>query len=350
LADKPETLEETQARLARVADGATAAPPSVSVPVPSVSGPPATPYGPVGAGAPDLAQLGGAGEFGAAPQRPDPYGGPGLMPSSPQPAVATPRRPAAAIGIGLGVVAMLAIGGVVAYNAFQYAAPEAYDPIDEPVYSEEWQNFPGISYIDPNDALTQPSYEEVVANTEDLVAQFKDSLTDEFGLVWSQNYESYTGVESNGYGGDSMLYYYDTGNWQGQVKLDDPGARERVYELFVALAEANGGDGVLLRNDLYADDADISKAEFGSADRDAQALWSFFDSFPSLADGYLSADVMDRTVPVDESFYGDYMFTYDESSTNLYVSINSYVGGLLKEADRTAFEEALAPYNGDYEP
>ena len=45
VADKPETLEETQARLARVQQGA-ALPPPVSSPIPSVSGAPASPYGP----------------------------------------------------------------------------------------------------------------------------------------------------------------------------------------------------------------------------------------------------------------------------------------------------------------
>jgi hypothetical protein len=168
--------------------------------------------------------------------------------------------------------------------------------------------------------------------------------------VWALRYESYTGVESNGYGGDSMLHYYDSGDWQGQAKVDDPAARQRILDLFIELSAANGGEGVLLRNDLYSDDPDSSRVQFGAADLDDQALWSYFDSFPSIAYGYLNVDVIDRTLPVDAGFDGDYMFTYDESTDTLYVTVNGFVGALLKDADRDAFETALEPYHGDYEP
>ena len=70
--DKPETLEETQARLARVQQGA-ALPPAVSVPIPSVSGPPASPYGPSAPGMTNPAEITGTTPFGTAAQRPDPY-------------------------------------------------------------------------------------------------------------------------------------------------------------------------------------------------------------------------------------------------------------------------------------
>ena len=60
--------------------------------------------------------------------------------------------------------------------------------------------------------------------------------------------------------------------------------------------------------------------------------------------------MFDRNIPVDDSFNGDYMFTYDESSDTLYVTVYGYAGALLKEADRDAFEAALEPYHGDYEP
>lgn len=347
--DKPETLEETQARLARV-DPHAAQPPSVSAPITSVSGPPGTPYGPAAPGVPDPSQLAGAGEFGTAPTRPDPYAASQLAPA-PGPTVSAPRRPVTMVAIAGGVIALVTLGGLTAYNAFDGSSPSPSEPdAADPVYSEEWQNFPGVSYTDPNVALEQPSYEEVVAETEALISEYRDDLTAEFGFVWSQRYEAYTGLESNGYGGDSMLNYYDSGSWQGQVQLDDAGARGAIFQLFNELSAANGGDGVLLRNDLYSDDADSSRVEFGAVELVDQALWSYFDSFPSLADGYLSVDVMDRNLPVDDTFDGDYMFTYDDSTDTLFVTINGFSGGLLKEGDRAAFEAALEPYHGDYEP
>jgi hypothetical protein len=358
MSDRPETLEETQARLARVQQDA--AQPPTSAPIPAVSGTPGTPYGPGAPGMPDPAVLGGAGEFGTAPTRPDPYAAstfePMSAPTMSAPSIAgapspVPRRAVSRIAIAAGVLALVTVGGVTAYNAFDGGSPSPYDPDpDQPEYSEEWQTFPGVSYADPNETLAQPSYEQVAATADGVLAEYRDSLTAEFGLVWSQRYEPYTGIESNGYGGDSMLYFYDSGSWQGQATVDDPTARQRIFDLFTELAAANGGEGVLLRNELYSDDEAYSRAEFGAAQLSDQALWSYFDSFASLADGYVSVDVFDRTLPVDDTFDGDYMFTFDESTDTLYVTINGWAGALLKEADREAFETALEPYHGDYEP
>jgi hypothetical protein len=363
VADKPETLEETQARLARMqqtpaqphggAGMPDANPPAVSSPVPEVAGQPATPYGPSAAGG-DPAHPGGATPWGTAQTRPDPYAG-AAAPAWAAPTAAptgAPKSRLAGVLIGIGVVVFLVIGGVVAYGAFSLSSPS--DPFGDGEYSEEWVQFPGVAWSHPDEVLAQPSYEEVVAESDALVSEYREALTAEFGLTWTEQYESYSGLESNGYGGDSMLYYYDSGTWLGQVRMDDPAARERAFELFTQLALAHGGDGVLLRNEVYADDPEMSTSEFGAAEPENQALWSFFDSFPSLAGGYLSVDLMDRTIPVDASFDGDYMFSYEESYTEssdtFFISISCYSGPLLKEGDREAFEKALEPYNGDYEP
>ena len=359
MADKPETLEETQARLARVPQGVTPQPsPAVSSPITSVPPPPGTPYGPTAPGAPDVSHLSGAGDFGTSQTRPDPYATAAFaQPGSAVPLAPTPsRRPFAIAAIAFGAVAVVVIAAVVAYFALAYTDtdidPSGGDPLTggEPEYSEEWQSFPGVSWSDPSVALEQPSYEEVSAQLDAMAAQFRDELTAEFGIVWSERYGTYSGLESNGYGGDSMLYYYDSGSWQGQVRLNDPGARQRILDIFTAISDANGGEGVFLRNEIYSDDPDASRSDFGAEKLEDQALWSFIDWFPSIADAALSADVIDRSIPVDSSFDGDYMFTFDESSDTLYVSFYAYAGALLKEADREAFEDALAPYNGDYEP
>jgi hypothetical protein len=244
----------------------------------------------------------------------------------------------------------------MAFNALAYSDLSADQPGDDPLfgddpeYSEEWQTFPGVSWADPADTLEQASYEEVSAGLDAMATQFREELSAEFGIVWSETYGTYSGPESNGYGGDSMLYYYDAGSWQGHVQLNDPSARERIFEIFSALSAANRGEGVFFRNEVYADDPVASRSDFGAEQLDQQALWSFVDWFPALADGTLSVDVIDRSIPVDSTFDGDYMFTFDESSDTLWVSFYAYAGALLKEGDREAFEEALEPYHGDYEP
>lgn len=358
MADKPETLEETQARLARVKQGPSLPPPPVSVPMHSVPPMPGTPYGPTAPGTPDPAELGGVGMFGTAPTRPDPYAESHMPPPGLATPVVTTRRPMNVVAIGFAVVALVVIAGVVAYNAFQFSdssnsSESGDDPLgsgDEPEYSEEWQKFPGVSWIDPNLTLDQASYEEVAAQTDVLITEYRDALTAEFGIVWSQTSESHEGLEGNGYGGDSMLYYYDPGTWEGQVRLDDPGARERMFDIFSELTAANGGSGALLRNEIYSDDPASAREQFGAEQLEDQALWSFFDSFPDLAESYLWGDVIDRSIPVDDSFTGDYLFSYEDNSGTLYISVTGYTSALLKEGDRDAFEAALEPYHGDYEP
>nr|MDQ2698724.1 hypothetical protein [Actinomycetota bacterium] len=318
-------------------------------------GAPVSPYGPAaghpGAGGelPPAYHPAGAADAGVAGlARPNPYAASTFQGGVASTAAHTSRRPIAVVAIALGAVAVMLVAAITVYNAFNGARPGPIDPGG--VFSEEWETFPGVSWADPDDILRQPSYEDAVAETDRLLGEYRDQLSEEFGLVWTMQYESYTGLESNGYGGDSMLYYYDSGSWQGQARVDDPGARARILELFTELSAANGGDGVLLRNDLYSDDPETSLVEFGAAELDDQALWSFFDAFDSLAGGYLSVDVLDRNLPVDDTFDGDWMFTFDESTNTLYVTLSGFIGALLKEGDRAEFEEALEPYHGDYEP
>ena len=321
MADQPETLEQTQARLARL-QHRPAMPPATSVPIATVIAPTGSPV------------------------RHDPSGASHHLRPEPRQPVAASRRPLGIVGIAVGIVSMVAVAGGVAYNAF-----ESTDSSDS-VYSEEWQNFPGVSWSDPNIALEQPSYEEVVAAADRLLAEYRDATTAEFGLVWTQRYEERSGLESNGFDGDSMLYYYETGTWQGQVQLDDPSARERIYAIFSELSVAFGGDSdrTMLSNEFSLDDAVAAREEFGAETLSDQARWSFSNEFAALAGGYVVSDVMDRSIPTDDSFTGDYRFSYDGSSDTLYVVVEGHAGLLLKEGDRAAYEAALEPYDGVYTP
>lgn len=329
MADEQETLAQTQARLAKVGQDI----------------PQTTPYGP--ASVEQDARLDQLAAVPAEPavQRPDPYAS-GSRQRGAAPSGGVSHAPPIFLLI-LGVVVFACIGAVVGYFAFTSDTPQGNDPTTE--YSEQWQSFPGVSYVDPTVTLEQPSYEQVVAATEAMASQYRDALTTEFGVVWTQNYEPYSGLEDNGYGSDSMLHYYDTGAWQASMKLDDAEARERILELFTEIT-ATDGEGVVLVNELYSDDDALSESQFGAAGSGDQALWSFFDSFPALANLYLSSDVYDSAVPVDPSFTGASNLILEESGDTLYVTVSGYVGALLKEADRAAFIAALEPFGGDFTP
>lgn len=324
MATEPETLEQTQARLAAVAAAQAR-----------------TPYGPAAGSPPRPAPPEPTGP------RPDPYSHIARVQPSAAPPGKRPGKPRSAKAAGIaGVTSLVVAGGLVATSLFALGGTTG--PAS-PEYSDEWVQFPGVSWVDPEDTLQQASYEEVVAGTEEFITQFRDALTAELGLTWSQQFASYTGVEPNGYGGDSMLVHYGSGVWQGEVTLSDPNARQRVLDVFTSLAAEFGGEGVLLRNEFYDEEPDAATKQFGDPTLQRQALWSFFDSFPSLAGVYLSVDVLDRSIPVDDSFTGDYRFTV-ESTDTFFVTIEAYTSALLKEADRAAFEEALEPYGGDYTP
>ena len=215
---------------------------------------------------------------------------------------------------------------------------------------DEWTTYPGSAFEDSAAVLAGPSQEKVVEESEALIEEFTSTLTADLGVEWEQTWTGILDTGSNGYGGDSMLYDYYSPEWIGSVKLDDPTARQQVYDLLTRLSDEAGGEPLLFSNEVYEDDAASSKEQFGAAKVADQAMWSFYGR-DAIASGLsISSRVYDLNFATDPTFTGDSWFTDATEPGTIYVKIQLSAYGLLAEGDRAEFERLLGPYDEDAKP
>jgi hypothetical protein len=286
----PETLEETQARLAALS---------------------ASPYGP----APTVAD--------AAP--------------APQGRRSTGRL--LAIGLTIGLLAV----GVTVAAVLVFAAVDS--DVAEPVATGPWEDYPGSAFRDVDEVLASPSMESVTAQGDAFVTELRAALTARFGLRWTTLYDAELERDINGYGGESLLYAYDSGLWQGSARVDDPQARAQVEALFRELALIAGVDEPYALND-YSEGADeaVTQEQFGAATKPKQPLWTLYGDAPDST-LTLTVDVYDANLPAHSSFDGTWRFDLVPGDT-LYVTIDAYAYALLAEADREQLLRLLEPFEG----
>jgi hypothetical protein len=310
---------------------------------------------------------------------------PGLPPYSPPPSpLASPgvfesSAPVAANGLRTGVVIAIA-GALVAVlvstvavvtvaneqSSVAVADPSADpsaepdidpdvdpDPAPAPVNPgviDQWTTYPGSAFEDSAAVLAGPSQEKVVADSEALITEFTSTLTADLGVEWEQTWTGILDTGSNGYGGDSMLYDYYSPEWIGSVRLDDPTARQQVYDLLTRLSDDAGGEPLLFSNEVYEDDDASSKEQFGAATIADQAMWSFYGRDAITSGLSISSRVYDLNLATDPTFTGDSWFTNATEPGVLYVKIQLSAYGLLAEGDRAEFERLLGPYDEDAKP
>jgi hypothetical protein len=249
------------------------------------------------------------------------------------------RSQPVALYVILGVV--LAAGIMGAVLLFASSTPRA-----------DWSTYPGSAFRDDAEVLAGDSLEETAANGDAFVEEYKTQLTDRLGLVWSDTAPREIDRDVNGYGGDSLLYTYDSGTWQGSVVLDDPGARAIAEFIFGRLSTEHGGDFLFTANDNYDRDGDPGTiAQFGAALKEDQALWQFYDSGDEVTTLQMSSSIIDLTIPTDPTFTGGYQFTMDpDDPGTVLVTIRAYSYALLAEEDRAEYLELLSPFDGATKP
>ena len=290
MSDEPETLEETQARLSRVTAGAARGQAS-------------------------------------APQNgtPDPYPAPASTRS--------PRRRGIIVVVGL--VAVVAAGSGAAIYAATSSAAAAH-----------WADYPGTAYRDSDEALNGDSLETVMANGSGAIEQFQQQMTDEFGMQWETIYDETLDRDYNYYGGESMLYFWDTGLLQGKASVNDPAARQAIVDAFQRAATAGGADDFSLWNELLEPGDPFTLEQYGLGEKADQAHWSG-NGHDDTNGMVFSLDVLDLTIPVGDTFAGADSFYIDEGDpATIYVTVFASAPALLAEADRAEFIERLKPYAG----
>jgi hypothetical protein len=134
------------------------------------------------------------------------------------------------------------------------------------------------------------------------------------------------------------------------VALDDPAARASVLDAFARVAGAHGLAELAVRNDLLPGDPSAER-EFGGLERGDQPLWSFTSwGGDDVAGLTLSSEVIDRSMPAAAGFDGDFGFSYVLEGHTLYVTVEASAPLLLAEADRDAFVQRLAEFEGRTPP
>ncbi len=258
---------------------------------------------------------------------------------SPTPTPSTPPvngRGAFRIAVAIGVLVAI---GVVGYNLFQ-VLPQVL------LANDHWSSYPGTYFEDSDYVLASDSLEATEEKGEALLAELQGELAP-YGFEWTVEYEGGADPSSNGYNGDSMLYDYVSDSVIGAVPLTDPQARETIIRILGDVLSARDDSTIVINNDEI--DGDDAVVQFGSADRDAQALWSAWTYSEHFLTLQADFSVFDSTVPTEEEFGGDYWVPVEGIDT-LYVRLQVTAYYLLSEDDRAAFIAALEPYEGETKP
>lgn len=260
------------------------------------------------------------------------YYSPGKPPTTP----AVNGRGAFRIAVAIAVLVAI---GVVGYNVSQ-ALPQLG------LADDQWTDYPGTYFETDDYVLASDSLEATQASSEALMVELQDALAD-YGLHWQVESEGGIAHSSNGYDGESMLYDYQSDSLIGSVELNDPEARENIVRIFGEVLLAHDDSTVVIDNDQI--DGDDAVLQFGSEDRDEQALWSAWSYSEHLSTVQGDITVFDKTVPTDDNFGNDYWVPTQTDDT-LYVRLHLTAYYLLSEDDREAFITALEPYEGQDRP
>lgn len=377
--DRPETLEETQRRLAGYSTPRPQTPPPAATqpppppaglqppPPPAGLQPPPPPAGlqppPPPAGLEPAAQPTGApSAYGPVPTpSPAGYTQPGYAPGASNPYGAAPTGATPRNRRGLGI--LLAVAGLVVVVTIGIAlvvgqlvssnnqAGPAYTPAPTtaPADNGDWEDYPGSAYRDDSVVLAQLSAEEVRDTGESIIQEYRDELTSTLGIVWVEEYSGSFERDFNGYGEDSMLYRYDSSSWIGEASAATPEMRQQVMDAFERITAKYNVTDFYRANDVY--DPPDSISSFGAEKIEDQALWRFSSRGDATLPVRLSSSVWDRTLPTDPSFTNASGFYLDDGADGkLYIIVSASAFALLSEEDKDAFVEALKPYEGLTKP
>lgn len=272
------------------------------------------------------------------------------------------RRPGMVLALVAGGVAIVTVASIAIYGLFSFAGGLAGgDPASSPFTAptavsggsvqDKWTSYPGSAFEDSSVVLANPSKEKIVAESEAFLDEFRTTLTSTYGIAWTSSWDGLVEQGSNGYGGDSILYDFYSPEWEGTVVLDDPDAREGVRALLEKMVKEHGATDLLWSNEIYSDDPEASKKQFGAKKVAGQALWTFYAN-DAIAQGMsVSSRVLDENLPVDDAFSGRSWFSSDSLAPGtLHVKIQLSKYGLLAEADRSAFVEKLSDYDENAKP
>lgn len=249
--------------------------------------------------------------------------------------------------IALVVTILFNVATVGGLSALQTSASGNYDgaKTDEQKHAEA---YPAIKGTDPQQTLSQQSLEEVRAQSEELFADIRARLTDEFGFTWVKVGDEDLRPERNGYGGESMLVEYTSTGWATNEPVQDFGQK---LDVMAAIDEVVVDHGLW---DLYAfNDPSVSGMDpsmiaklYGSDDPRTQDTWEYYtENYPDPLRFY--ANIFDLSHDDDGGFRTAREAQNARTGEPLEgLQLFVIASGVLSEADRAEFEEKLKEYPG----
>jgi len=249
--------------------------------------------------------------------------------------------------IALVVTVLLNVATVGALSALRTSASGDYEGV-KTAEQRHAEGYPGIKGTDPQQALSQQSLEEVRATADELFADVRARLTDEFGYTWTQVGAEDLRPERNGYGGESMLYEFTTAAWATNEPVQD---YDRKLEVMRVVNEVVLDHGLW---DLYAfndpansgiDPSMIAKL-YGSDDPRTQTTWEYYtENYPDPLRFY--ANIYDLSNDVDGGFRTSREAQSARTGEPLEgLQLVVIASAVLSEADRAEFQEKLQDYPG----
>lgn len=174
------------------------------------------------------------------------------------------------------IALVLNVGTIGAASALTHPpAPPgsvASDPEDD-----YWAAYPGIRGWSSSEILARPSLEEVQREADRMLAAVRARLARDFGVEWVRGLPGYLRHERNGYGGESMLVEFGSGNWATTTPVTDYATK---IAMMTAIEDVLVGEdfwGMFAFNEPSSgfDDAYLERL-YGGTDPRTQPEWEWY--------------------------------------------------------------------------
>lgn len=249
--------------------------------------------------------------------------------------------------IALVVTILFNVATVGGMSALQTSASGNYEGAksDEQKHAEA---YPAVKGTDPQQTLGQQSLEEVRAQADELFADIRARLTDEFGFTWVQVGDEDLRPERNGYGGESMLVEFTSTGWATEQPIQDYSKKLDVMDAIGDVVVDHGLWDLYSFNDPTNSgiDPSIIAKLYGSDDPRTQNTWEYYsENYPDPLRFY--ANIYDLSHDSD----GGFRTTREAQSARTGEPLEGLqlfviASAVLSEADRAEFEEKLHDYPG----
>ena len=249
--------------------------------------------------------------------------------------------------IALAVTLVFNVATVGAMGALRSAATHAYGGTKSDKQKHE-EAYPGIKGVPERQALDNPSLEDVQAQGDQVMAEVRERLTQQFGFSWVQTGKVDVSPERNGYGGESMLQKYTSTVWTTEQPVQDTRRKRDVMRVVNQVLAENGMSDLYALNEpgVMGISNDMLTKLYGSDDPERQHTWEYYsDTYPDPLRFYTY--VYDLSKDQTGDFRTQREAFKQQSGEPLEgVQLVVFARQVLQEKDRAAYEQKLKDYPG----